>query len=138
MKGKYPCTVPVDEERLIRNHSFVVPSPAKTGGPSPEWGDHRPGPGMTWEDALGCTHTASSSSSIATAPNTDQESASERDSICIWIEWRQASASRAHERLLALWRGGVGRKLDSDLVLQKDFLKGELKCAGQGHCVQLP
>ena len=73
---------------------------------------------------------------MAAAANTNSESARERegDSICTWVGQRQAAASSA-KRLLAFWRSCVGAELDSDF---KDFLKGELKHAVQGPCVQLP
>ena len=65
---------------------------------------------------------------------TGRVSERERDSICTWVGQRQAAASSA-KRLLAFWRSCVGAELDSDF---KDFLKGELKHAVQGPCVQLP
>ena len=34
---------------LVRNLSFVVPSPPRSGGPAPEWGSHRRRSGVTWE-----------------------------------------------------------------------------------------
>ena len=84
---------------------------------------------MTWEDIWsqgdpGYTHTVSSTS-IASAPNTNWKSDREKETPSpkmikglTWVRWRQAAASCDLETLLAFWRGGVCRELGSDLILQ--------------------
>ena len=60
--------------------------------------------------------------SISAAPNANLDSARERVGLFLsqmsrsfaWVRRRQAAASHDHERLLAFWRGGVPRELDSD------------------------
>ena len=84
-------------------------------------------------------NTVSSSSSIATAPNANQETVRERGGLYLCLG--QAATSCTQEKLLAFWRGG-GQKTRQGLgaaagVPQKDFLKGELKHAAQTPCEQL-
>ena len=65
----------------------------------------------------------------------------ERDSICTWVGQKQTGASCNCERLGFLERWYVwkiGQWLSTAVGVPRKTLKGDLKHAGQGPCVQLP
>ena len=111
--------VPVDVERLVRNRSFMAPSRSRASGPSPERGAHRSGPEVTWEVVRGRTQRAASHPWSCSAKRQRRECQREREGLYrTWLGWWQAVVSHAHEKLLAVWIGGVGGKPESDLVVQ--------------------
>ena len=67
---------PAAVERLVRNPSFVAPSPPRTGNPQTQAGNDLGG--YTKLGDPGYTHIGSSTS-IAAAPNANRESARERE-----------------------------------------------------------
>ena len=140
--------MPVAAERLVRNCSFVAPSPPRAGDPSLKQGVHKLFPRVTWEDVRGWgdpgyTHTASSMS-IAAVPNASLESARERG-VLLYVPELDGGRMWSAISLRDFWLFGEGACLESWTVTwccsgcaTEDFLKGDLKHAGQGPCVQLP